>query len=240
MTDDEQAAAFGRAAAERADRTKPSGWVCPAPSLDDELDADDAEAAFYDAMGAPRTLEESLAAFTGASSGIAHDWTDGLNFGGAEPADTLGVWAWDESRLLVGDGRDDAAIVRRGEWFAERLAGDAQRRGVEGFWGEVLAAADRGELPPEHLPDVAALLAPTAERAAELGWTGRYPAALRAAAIRAGAVSDHGKPSRGAIWAAVCAGEGGWTDRQVGYWLSGQKPLPWAVWAALRGISAPG
>lgn len=35
-------------------------------------------------------------------------------FGGDAPADTAGVWSWDDTRLLVGAGRDDLRIIRRG------------------------------------------------------------------------------------------------------------------------------
>lgn len=36
-------------------------------------------------------------------------------FGGPEPEDTMGVWSWDESRLIVGEG-DNLEIVTREEW----------------------------------------------------------------------------------------------------------------------------
>jgi hypothetical protein len=35
------------------------------------------------------------------------------SFGGAEPADTFGVWSWDETRLLIGSCSDDFRIVAR-------------------------------------------------------------------------------------------------------------------------------
>lgn len=38
-------------------------------------------------------------------------------FGGAEPADTYGVWSWDANSLLVGDGAvNEWRIVSRQEW----------------------------------------------------------------------------------------------------------------------------
>lgn len=36
-------------------------------------------------------------------------------FGGIEPANTTGVWSWDENRLLVGDCADDLEILPRAE-----------------------------------------------------------------------------------------------------------------------------
>lgn len=43
----------------------------------------------------------------------AIDWTSLPTFGGAEPASTLEVWSWDETRLLVGTCADDLQIVDR-------------------------------------------------------------------------------------------------------------------------------
>ena len=37
-------------------------------------------------------------------------------FGGDEPEDTAGVWSWDETHLLVGEGWGGLEIVARGEW----------------------------------------------------------------------------------------------------------------------------
>tara|TARA_B100000745_G_C20070223_1_gene365298 strand:+ start:306 stop:521 length:216 start_codon:yes stop_codon:yes gene_type:complete len=39
--------------------------------------------------------------------------TDLPTFGGEGPACTLGVWSWDETRLLIGTCNDDLEIVRR-------------------------------------------------------------------------------------------------------------------------------
>ena len=41
------------------------------------------------------------------------DMTSLPNFGGPEPADTTGIWSWDATRLLVGDGSADLEIVER-------------------------------------------------------------------------------------------------------------------------------
>ncbi len=38
------------------------------------------------------------------------------SFGGDEPEDTAGVWSWDETHLLVGEGWGGLEIVARGEW----------------------------------------------------------------------------------------------------------------------------
>lgn len=39
------------------------------------------------------------------------------HFGGDEPSNTLGVWSWDEDRLLVGEGPfSDWRIVDREDW----------------------------------------------------------------------------------------------------------------------------
>ena len=47
------------------------------------------------------------------------NWTDLQMFGGAEPASTLGVWSWDEDRLLVGTCADDVRVITRDGWAAE-------------------------------------------------------------------------------------------------------------------------
>ena len=41
------------------------------------------------------------------------DMTSLPTFGGTEPADTTGVWSWDETRMIVGDGSADLEIVER-------------------------------------------------------------------------------------------------------------------------------
>lgn len=49
---------------------------------------------------------------------LAHgviDWTNLPTFGGAEPQDTVEIWSWDATRLLVGYCAADLAIVDRAE-----------------------------------------------------------------------------------------------------------------------------
>lgn len=49
---------------------------------------------------------------------VAHgeiDWTSLPTFGGEEPHNTVGVWSWDATRLLVGTCADDLKIVDRAE-----------------------------------------------------------------------------------------------------------------------------
>lgn len=38
-------------------------------------------------------------------------------FGGEEPDSTIGVWSWDEHRMLVGTCVEDYEIVSRDEWI---------------------------------------------------------------------------------------------------------------------------
>ncbi len=35
-------------------------------------------------------------------------------FGGDEPADTMSIWSWDETRLIVGEGEFE--IINRSDW----------------------------------------------------------------------------------------------------------------------------
>ena len=62
-------------------------------------------------------LEDLHAALTGDDPGALDrhgEWrTDLPTFGGAEPADTSGVWSWDETRLLEGTCAADLEIVDR-------------------------------------------------------------------------------------------------------------------------------
>ena len=46
----------------------------------------------------------------------AIDWSELPTFGGAEPADTQGVWSWDADSVLVGSCADDLKVIGRGEW----------------------------------------------------------------------------------------------------------------------------
>ena len=62
------------------------------------------------------TLDSLLASMrSGALSGRNTDWSDLPNYGGA-PVDALGVWSWDETRLLVGECSSDVTIVDRTDW----------------------------------------------------------------------------------------------------------------------------
>ena len=62
------------------------------------------------------TLDSLLASMrSGALSGRDTDWSDLPNYGGA-PVDALGVWSWDETRLLVGECSSDVTIVDRTDW----------------------------------------------------------------------------------------------------------------------------
>ena len=45
----------------------------------------------------------------------AIDWSELPTFGGAEPADTSGVWSWDADSLLVGTCADDLEVVDRSD-----------------------------------------------------------------------------------------------------------------------------
>lgn len=185
------------------------------------------------------TLEALLEAFQDGAEPEKF-WEDATTFGGPPPPDTQGVWSWDDRRLLVGTCGDDAEIVTRLDHALTQLMDDPQARGSEHWWAEVWRAVGRGEHPADDwsraVDGIDAMLAARADDADAEGWTGRYPAALRGLALAAGAVSDKGKPSGQAIHAAVGAAEGGVSERTVRYWLSGQQPMPWSAWAALRGM----
>ena len=45
----------------------------------------------------------------------AIDWSELPTFGGEEPADTQGVWSWDEDSVLIGSCADDLKVVDRSE-----------------------------------------------------------------------------------------------------------------------------
>ena len=62
-----------------------------------------------------KTLEELLTALRELPPIFSTDQliTDLPTFGGDAPADTAGIWSWDESRLLVGTCIDDMEIVER-------------------------------------------------------------------------------------------------------------------------------
>jgi hypothetical protein len=79
------------------------------------------------------TLAELLIALNEAGNEINRLQQDGLDastligdygrsvsecptFGGDEPEDTAGVWSWDDTHLLVGEGWGSCELVARGEW----------------------------------------------------------------------------------------------------------------------------
>jgi hypothetical protein len=41
------------------------------------------------------------------------DWDSLETFGGEEPEDTLEIWSWDETRLIIGSCPNDIKIVSR-------------------------------------------------------------------------------------------------------------------------------
>jgi hypothetical protein len=62
------------------------------------------------------TLDSLLASMrSGALSGCDADWTDLPNYGGTTPENTVGVWSWDETRLLVGECSDDLVLLNRAD-----------------------------------------------------------------------------------------------------------------------------
>lgn len=46
------------------------------------------------------------------------DWTSLPTFGGDAPADTMGIWSWDATYQLVGDGRDSLDLRLRPDYWA--------------------------------------------------------------------------------------------------------------------------
>lgn len=60
------------------------------------------------------TLDSLLASMrSGALSGCDADWTNLPSYGGATPENTLGIWSWDETRLLVGECSTDLWMINR-------------------------------------------------------------------------------------------------------------------------------
>jgi hypothetical protein len=60
------------------------------------------------------TLDSLLASMrSGALSRCGADWADLPNYGGETPSDTMQVWSWDETRLLVGECSDDVTLIHR-------------------------------------------------------------------------------------------------------------------------------
>lgn len=66
--------------------------------------------------------DDRLVASEGRETEI--DWTDLPTFGGTEPRDTVGVWSWDATSLLVGTSADDLQIVTRDEGVTVNLYGE--------------------------------------------------------------------------------------------------------------------
>lgn len=188
------------------------------------------------------TLERLLEAFQDGSESEKF-WEEAPTFGGPPPPDTQGVWSWDRSRLLVGTCGDDVEIVTRLDHALTQLMDDPQARGKEVWWAEVWRAVGHGEVPDgdwgRAVDGLDAMLARRSDEAVDLGWTGYYPAALRGLAQAAGVVSAKGKASGGAIGAAIGRGPNGAGDSAVRAWLRGERAVPWAAWAALRGMLAP-
>lgn len=54
---------------------------------------------------------EELLDYVRTTQGV--DMTSLPTFGGPEPEDTVGIWSWDATRLLVGEGMADLRIVAR-------------------------------------------------------------------------------------------------------------------------------
>lgn len=69
-------------------------------------------------IGYASTLTELLVALRGPAGDELTDnqWCELPTFGGTEPRDTQGVWSWDETHLLVGDGRAELRILPREGW----------------------------------------------------------------------------------------------------------------------------
>ena len=88
-----------------------SGWMADDPNVDGLLydirqavDLDD----LADALD--RLAAADPAVRTAVDAEI--DWANLPVFGGEEPADTAGVWSWDETRLLVGDSQPFRLVPR--------------------------------------------------------------------------------------------------------------------------------
>jgi hypothetical protein len=60
------------------------------------------------------TLDSLLASMrSGALSGRNADWSNLPSYGGETPRDTMQVWSWDKTRLLVGECSDDVTTIYR-------------------------------------------------------------------------------------------------------------------------------
>ena len=96
-------------------------WV--ATDEDDLPDGDTESEAFTEVcelvetiQGATKSLKQLAAAMRTGMLERWHRYDELPTFGGAEPFITQGVWSWDETHLLIGEGVDDLAIVARLEW----------------------------------------------------------------------------------------------------------------------------
>lgn len=77
-----------------------------------------------------------------ASDLTDNDFCDLPTYGGQPPADTYGIWSWDATRLLVGEGQGDLAIVPRVSY--DRLTDDqiTALRDESGVAGDTATVAD--------------------------------------------------------------------------------------------------
>lgn len=61
------------------------------------------------------TLDQLLA-YIKSENVCDRDMAELPTFGGDTPTDTMGIWSWDEDRLLIGTCADDYEIVAREDW----------------------------------------------------------------------------------------------------------------------------
>jgi hypothetical protein len=82
-----------------------------------EMSQEEAEELYNYLCAAPKieTLDE-LFALMKTNDPRLPLWDSLPTFGGLEPADTCGVWSWDETRLIVGTCSSDVVIVTRDEY----------------------------------------------------------------------------------------------------------------------------
>ena len=78
-------------------------------------EADFGRAMVDDCHSGPKTLDDLFEQIkSGALDHLSgNEWAELPVFGGTEPNCTIGVWSWDETRLLVGTCADDMRIVNR-------------------------------------------------------------------------------------------------------------------------------
>lgn len=63
-------------------------------------------------VNACTTLDELLDVLQGMEDSREVDMTSLPTFGGTEPQNTIGVWSWDATRLIVGMGSDYEIVDR--------------------------------------------------------------------------------------------------------------------------------